>query len=113
MIKTEPINFINRPDLMALKSNDMLLLFMFKSIVVDYPRLTDLIDKAATSLFILHAEEVITIENEEIKEDFMFIKDLFLTKYAADVSKDLLNAMQNPKIIQIQYEKIEEAFNSL
>lgn len=86
MIKTEPINFLTRPDL---------------------------IDKAATSLFILHAEEVITIENEEIKEDFMFIKDFFLTKYAADVSKDLLNAMQNPKIIQIQYEKIEEAFNSL
>ena len=101
----DPINFLTRPDLMTLKSNDMLLLFMFKSIVMDYPRLTDLIDKAATSLFILHAEEAITIENAEIKKDFMFIKDFFLNKYAADVSKDLLNAMQNPSIIKIQYEK--------
>lgn len=109
----DPINFLTRPDLMVLKSNDMLLLFMFKSIVMDYPRLTDLIDKAATSLFILHAEEAITIENEEIKQDFMFIKDFFLNKYAADVSKDLLNAMQNPAIIQIQYEKMADAFNSL
>lgn len=113
MNKTEPINFLTRPDLMALKSNDMLLLFMFKSIVVDYPRLTDLIDKAATSLFILHAEEAIIIENTEIKKDFMFIKDFFLNKYAADVSKDLLNAMQNPAIIQVQYEKMADVFNSL
>lgn len=109
----DPINFLTRPDLMVLKSNDMLLLFMFKSIVMDYPRLTDLIDKAATSLFILHAEEAITIENAEIKKEFMFIKDFFLNKYAADVSKDLLNSMQNPAIIQIQYEKMADAFNSL
>lgn len=108
-----PINFLTRPDLMALKSNDMMLLFMFKSIVVDYPRLTDLIEKAATSLFIMHAEEAITIRNEEIKKDFMFIKDFFMNKYADDVSKDLLNVMQNPEIIKIQYQKIEEAFNSL
>lgn len=112
-IKNEPVNFLTRPDLMALKSNDMLLLFMFKSIVMDYPRLTDLIDKAATSLFILHAEEAITIRDEEVKTDFMFIKDFFLDKYASDVSKDLLNAMQNPEIIKIQYQKIEAAFNSL
>lgn len=112
-MKNEPINFLTRPDLMAIKSNDMLLLFMFKSIVMDYPRLTDLIDKAATSLFILHAEDAITIENSEIKKDFMFVKDFFLNKYAADVSKDLLNAMQNPVIIKIQYEKMADTFNSL
>ena len=112
-MKNEPINFLTRPDLLAMKSNDMMLLFMFKSIIMDYPRLTDLIDKAATSLFILHAEEAITIENKEIKEDFMFVKEFFLDKYAADVSKDLLNAMQNPAIIQVQYEKMAAAFNSL
>lgn len=111
--RPEPINFLTRPDLMALKSNDMLLLFMFKSIVMDYPRLTNLIDKAATSLFILHSEEAIGIENEEIKNDFLFVKEFFLNKYAADVSKDMLNAMQNPVIIKIQYEKMADAFNSL
>lgn len=112
-IKNEPINFLTRPDLLSLNSSDMQLLFFFKSIVMDYPRLTDLIDKAATSLFILHAEEAITIENAEIKEDFMFVKDFFLNKYAADVLKDLLNAMQNPALIQVQYEKMADAFNSL
>ena len=66
----DPINFLTSPDQMARKSSDMLHLSMFKSIVMDYPRLTDLIDKAATSLFILHAEEAITIENEEIKKRF-------------------------------------------
>lgn len=111
--RPEPINFLTRPDLMALKSNDMLLLFMFKSIVMDYPRLTNLIDKAATSLFILHAEDAITIENSEIKKDFMFVKEFFLNKYVADVSKDMLNAMQNPVMIKIKYDKMADAFNSL
>jgi hypothetical protein len=61
----------------------------------------------------LHAEDAITIENAEIKKDFMFVKDFFLNKYAADVSKDLLNAMQNPVIIKIKYEKMADAFNNL
>nr|DAW82505.1 MAG TPA: hypothetical protein [Caudoviricetes sp.] len=43
----------------------------------------------------------------------MFVKDFFLNKYAADVSKDLLNAMQNPVIIKIKYEKMADAFNNL
>ena len=111
--RPEPINFLTRPDLMALKSNDMLLLFMFKSIVMDYPRLNNPIDRAATSLFILHSEEVIPIDNLEIKKEFMFIKDFFMDKYAADVTKDMLNAMQNLSIIQIQYEKMADTFNSL
>lgn len=113
MNKPAPINFLTRPDFMAANQSDMILLFMFKSIVVDYPRLVDPIDKAATSLFIMHTEEAIKIENEEIKNDFMFIKDFFFSKYAADVSKDLLNAMTNPAIIQMQYKKMQEAFKDL
>lgn len=102
-----PINFLTRPDLLSLCPSEMQVLFMFKSIVMDYPRLTDPIDKAATSLFIMHAEEVIKIDNKELKKDFFF------HKYAVDVSKDMLNAMQNPAIIQLQYEKIAAAFNEL
>lgn len=112
-IKNEPINVLTRPDLLALNSSDMQLLFFFKSIVMDYPRLNNPIDRAATSLFILHSEEVIPIDNLEIKKDFMFIKDFFMDKYVADVAKDMLNAMQNPAIIQLQYQKMADAFNSL
>lgn len=109
----EPINVLTRPDLLALNSSDMQLLFLFKSIVMDYPRLEDQIDRSATSLFILHSEEVIPIENLEIKKEFLFIKDFFFNKYAADISKDMLNVMQNPAIIQIQYQKMEDAFKKL
>ena len=109
----EPINVLTRPDLLALNSSDLQLLFLFKSIVMDYPRLEDPIDRAATSLFILHSEEVIPIENLEIKKEFLFIKEFFMDKYVADVAKDMLNAMQNPAIIQIQYQKMADAFNSL
>ena len=108
-----PVNFLTRPDLLAKHSSEMMLLFMFKSIIVDYPRLVDPIDKAATSLFIMHSEEAIKLENEEMKQEFHFIKDFFLSKYAADVSKDLLNTIANPEIIQIQYTKMAEAFKNL
>lgn len=113
MNRPEPINFITRPDLLSENASDMQLLFAFKSIVMDYARLSDPLEKAATSFFIIHAEEAMPIDNEEIYQDFMFVKDFFYNKYASDISKDMLNIMQNPKIIQLQYEKMETAFKEL
>lgn len=43
----------------------------------------------------------------------MFVKEFFFNKYASDISKDMLNVMQNPAIIQIQYQKMEDAFKKL
>lgn len=86
MNRPEPINFITRPDLLSENASDMQLLFAFKSIVMDYARLSDPLEKAATSFFIIHA---------------------------SDISKDMLNIMQNPAIIQLQYEKMEAAFKEL
>lgn len=77
-IKNEPINFLTRPDLLSENASDMQLLFAFKSIVMDYARLLDPLEKAATSFFIIHAEEAMPIDNEEIKNDFMFVKEFFL-----------------------------------
>lgn len=111
--RPEPINFLTRPDLLSESPNDMQLLFSFKSIVMDYARLSDPLEKAATSFFIIHSEEAMHIDNEEIKKEFMFIKEFFFNKYAADISKDMLNVMQNPAIIQIQYQKMEDAFKKL
>ena len=113
MNRPEPINFITRPDLLSKNARDMQLLFAFKSIVMDYARLSDPLEKAATSFFIIHAEEAMPIDNEEIKRDFMFVKEFFFNKYASDISKDILNVMQNPAIIQLQYEKMEAAFKEL
>lgn len=58
-------------------------------------------------------DEAMPIDNEEIRKDFMFVKDFFFNKYASDISKDMLNIMQNPAIIQLQYEKMEAAFKEL
>jgi len=113
MNNPEPINFLTKPYLLALYPGDMQLLFMFKSIVMDYPRLENTIDKAATSLFIMHAEDAIKIKNEDMKKDFMFVKDFFMKKYAEDIAKDMLTAMKNPIIIQVQYQKMADAFNEL
>lgn len=113
MNRPEPINFITRPDLLSENASDMQLLFAFKSIVIDYARLSDPLEKASTSFFIIHAEEAMPISNEELKKDFMFVKEFFLNKYASDISKDMLNIMQNPTIIQLQYEKMEAAFKKL
>lgn len=40
-IKNEPINFLTRPDLLSENASDMQLLFAFKSIIMDYARLSD------------------------------------------------------------------------
>lgn len=113
MNRAEAINFITRPDLLSENASDMQLLFAFKSIVMDYARLSDPFEKAANSFFIIHAEEAMPIDNEEIYQDFMFVKDFFFNKYASDISKDMLNIMQNPAIIQLKYEKMEAAFKKL
>lgn len=113
MNRPEPINFITRPDLLSENASDIQLLFAFKSIVMDYARLSDPLEKAATSFFIIHSEEAMPIDNEEIRKDFVFVKEFFLNKYASDISKDMLNIMQNPAIIQLQYEKMEAAFKEL
>lgn len=113
MNRPEPINFITRPDLLSENASDMQLLFAFKSIVMDYARLSDPLEKAATSFFIIHADEVMPIDNEEIYQDFKFVQEFFFNKYASDISKDMLNIMQNPVIIQLQYEKMEAAFKEL
>ena len=113
MNRPEPINFITRPDLLSENASDMQLLFAFKSIVMDYARLSDPLEKAAISFFIIHAKEVMPIDNEEIYQDFMFVKEFFFNKYASDISKDMLNIMQNPAIIQLQYQKMADVFNDL
>lgn len=113
MNRPEPINFITRPDLLHENASDMQRLFAFKSIVMDYARLSDPLEKAAISFFIIHTEEAMPIDNEEIYQDFMFVKEFFFNKYASDISKDMLNIMQNPAIIQLKYEKMEAAFKKL
>lgn len=113
MNRPEPINFITRPDLLSENASDMQLLFAFKSIVMDYARLSDPLEKAAISFFIIHADEAMPIDNEEIYQDFKFVQEFFFNKYASDISKDMLNIMQNPAIIQLQYEKMEAAFKEL
>lgn len=113
MNRPEPINFITRPDFLSENASDMQLLFAFKSIVMDYARLSDPLEKAATSFFIIHADEAMPIYNEEIYQDFKFVQEFFFNKYASDISKDMLNIMQNPAIIQLQYEKMEAAFKEL
>lgn len=68
---TTPINFITMPDFSARNSEEISISITIKSAIVDYPRLTDPVDKAATSLLVTNFEKVFQFDEYRIKEDLL------------------------------------------
>lgn len=58
---TTPINFVTMPDFSARNSEEISISITIKAAIVDYPRLTDPVDKAATSLLVTNFEKSISI----------------------------------------------------
>lgn len=68
MNRPEPINFITRPDLLSENASDMQLLFAFKSIVMDYARLSDPLEKQRlVSLLFMQKKLCLLIMRKSIK----------------------------------------------
>lgn len=68
MNRPEPINFITRPDLLSENASDMQLLFAFKSIVMDYARLSDPLEKRQlVSLLFMQKKLCLLIMRKSIK----------------------------------------------
>ena len=49
---TTPINFITAPEIASKYKGDISISVAIKAAIIDYPRLTDPVDKAATTLLI-------------------------------------------------------------
>lgn len=64
---TTPINFITAPAFAYSYQNDMSISVAIKAAIVDYPRLTDPVDKAATTLLVTQYDNFFTFESEDIR----------------------------------------------
>ena len=58
---TTPINFITMPDFAARNQEDVSISIAIKAVIVDYPRLTDPVDKAASTLLITQYDKIFSI----------------------------------------------------
>lgn len=87
---TTPINFITMPDFSARNSEEISISITIKAAIVDYPRLTDPVDKAATSLLVTNFEKVFQFDEYRIKEDLLFVRDYFLSKFAKEIEQDMM-----------------------
>lgn len=92
---TTPINFITMPDFAARNQEDISISISIKAVIVDYPRLTDPIDKAASTLLITQYDKIFQFDEYSIKEDLEFVKDYFLQKFAKDVAQDMIYAFSH------------------
>lgn len=66
---TTPINFITMPDFAARNQEEVSLSIAIKAVIVDYPRLTDPVDKAASTLLITQYDKIFQFDDYSIKED--------------------------------------------
>lgn len=87
---TRPINFITSPDFSARNSEEISISITIKAAIVDYPRLTDPVDKAATTLLVTNFEKVFQFDEYSIKEDLLFVRDYFLSKFAKEIAQDMM-----------------------
>lgn len=103
---TTPINFITMPDFAARNQEDVSILIAIKAVIVDYPRLTDPIDKAASTLLITQYDKIFQFDDYSIKEDLEFVKDYFLQKFAKDVVQDMIYVFSHDKEVKERLDAI-------
>jgi hypothetical protein len=92
---TTPINFITVPTIAAKYKSDMGISYAIKSSIVDYPRLTDPVDKAATTLLINQYDNIFTFESEDIRADLNYVRDYFKKKFALEMIDDIMYVMSH------------------
>lgn len=103
---TTPINFITMPDFAARNQEDVSISIAIKAVIVDYPRLTDPVDKAASTLLITQYEKIFQFDEYSIKEDLEFVKNYFLQKFAKDVAQDMIYVFSHDKEVKERLDAI-------
>ena len=98
---TTPINFVTAPEIASKYKDDIGISVAIKAAIVDYPRLTDPVDKSATTLLITQYDNIFTFESEAIRDDLNYVRDYFKSKFALDVVNDIMYAMKdNDKVTE-------------
>lgn len=92
---TTPINFITAPEIASKYNGDISISVAIKAAIIDYPRLTDPVDKAATTLLITQYDNFFAFECEDIRADLNYMRDYFKTKFALEMVNDMMYLMKD------------------
>lgn len=75
--------------------NDISISVAIKAAIIDYPRLIDPVDKAATTLLVTQYDNFFTFECEDIRADLNYVRDYFKKKFALEMVNDMMYVMNN------------------
>lgn len=92
---TTPINFITAPAFAYTYQNDISISVAIKAAIIDYPRLIDPVDKAATTLLVTQYDNFFTFESEDIRADINYVRDYFKKKFALEMIDDMMYVMSH------------------
>lgn len=108
-----PINFVTRPEMVNYSSADILLLSFLKSIMYDYTRMTDPMDRALIVTILSSLPRVHKFETQEASNDANYATQSFFNAYGAATMQDMMNGVYNTEILQERLDQIVKSFNKL
>lgn len=108
-----PINFATRPDIINYSKNDMVLLSFIKSIMYDYPRVTDPMDRALIVTILSSLPRIHKFETTEAAMDANESTQAFFNANGAATMQDMMNGTYNPALLHDRLNEIVKSFENL
>ena len=108
-----PINFVTRPEMTNYSSTDMVLLSFLKSIMYDYTRTTDPMDRALIVTILSSLPRVHKFETQEASNDANDATQSFFNAHGAATMQDMMNGVYNTAILQERLDRIVKSFDKL
>jgi hypothetical protein len=108
-----PINFVTRPEMVNYSSADMVLLSFLKSIMYDYTRTTDPMDRALIVTILSSLPRVHKFETQEASNDANDATRAFFNANGAATMQDMMNGAYNTELLQERLDRIVKSFDKL
>lgn len=108
-----PINFVTRPEMANYSSADIVLLSFLKSIMYDYTRTTDPMDRALIVTFLSSLPRVHKFETQEASNDANDATQAFFNTNGAATMQDMMNGAYNTELLQERLDRIVKSFDKL
>ena len=108
-----PINFVTRPEMANYSSADIVLLSFLKSIMYDYTRTTDPMDRALIVTILSSLPRVHKFETQEASNDANDATQAFFNANGAATVQDMMNSAYNTELLQERLDRIVKSFDKL
>ena len=108
-----PINFVTRPEMANYSSADIVLLSFLKSIMYDYTRTTDPMDRALIVTILSSLPHVHKFETQEASNDANDATQAFFNANGAATVQDMMNGAYNTELLQERLDQIVKSFDKL